>query len=353
MSDDKTEEPSAQKLRKAREEGNVPKSQEFTGMLVMVTALVATLAWWPSAAGRILGFFREATEFAARTPDHNDLLNFLKDSVEVMAFAITPILAASFAIALFVNYVQVGPVFAKKPLIPDMTRLNPAGGLKNMFTKQKLIELGKNLLKLAMMGWVGTWLYTKYVGQLALSPRLELIQAIATFYEIAYQHAKYLVGGLVIFAIIDLLLVRRKYRQDMMMSKQEVKDEYKQSEGDQNVKGQRKRLHQEMLREAGTSRVKTADAVVVNPTHLAVAILYDEDTMRAPEVIASGRGGKADEIRRLAKRHGVPIVRNVNLARALINVDVEDEIPGDLYEAVAEVLMFVYDLRKKDAAEKR
>lgn len=349
MSDDKTEQPSDKRLRKAREDGNVPKSQEFTGMLVMVTALATTLAWWPAAVGRILGFFREATLFVGQKPTNNDLIAFVMSAIEVMGFALAPILSASFGVALFINYVQVGPVFAMKPLIPDTNRLNPVSGLKNMVNTQKFIELAKNMLKLGMMSWIGISIYLAEVGQLAQTPRLELMPAIGVFYVVGFDLAKYLLAGLVAFGVADLLLVRRKYMKDMMMTKQEVKDEYKQSEGDQNVKGQRKRLHQELLRDAGTARVKTADAVVINPTHIAVAIQYDENTMQAPEVVASGRGPKADEIRRLAKRHGVPIVRNINLARALVNVDVEDEIPADLYEAVAEVLMFVYELRRDNA----
>lgn len=320
-------------------------------MLVMVAALAATLAWWPAAAGRVLGFFREATTFVSREPGHNDLIAFVMKGIEVMAFALAPILAASFAVALFINYVQVGPVFAQKPLIPDMNRLNAATGLKNILNTQKFIELAKNMLKLGMMSWIGVSVYLSEVGQLAQTPRLELMPALGVFYAVGFDLAKYLLGGLVAFGVADLLLVRRKYMKDMMMTKQEVKDEYKQSEGDQNVKGQRKQLHQEMLRDAGTARVKNADAIVINPTHIAVAIQYDENTMQAPEVVASGRGPKADEIRRLAKRHQVPIVRNINLARALINVDVEDEIPADLYEAVAEVLMFVYELRRDKNAQ--
>lgn len=348
MSGEKTEQPTAKRLRKARQDGNVAKSAEFTGVAVMITSLVAAMLWVPNAVERWMGFVRQAvTYLETPRPDLSSIPAFMQEAGTLVLYSIMPILGAAFVVAAFIAYIQIGPVFAMKTIIPDGSKLNPAGGFKNMFSKAKAVDLAKNVSKLVLMGAIGTTVYLDQVPSLIRTPALSLSSAMVAFGVAAFDVAQYLLGGLVAFAVIDILWQRHKHNKDLMMSKQEVKEEYKESEGDPQIKAKRKQMHKELLREASISNVKNADAVVVNPTHVAAAIRYDAELAEAPRVMAKGRGETAQRIRKLARRYDIPIVRDVALARALVDVDLEDEIPEDLYEAVAEVLQFVYSLREE------
>lgn len=350
MSGEKTEQPTAKRLRKAREDGNVAKSAEFTGVAVMITSLVAAMLWVPRGVDRWFGFVRQATTYIeAPSPDLSSIPAFMQEAWMLIMFSIMPILGAAFVIAAFIAYVQIGPVFAFKALIPDSNKLNPANGFKNMFSKAKAVDLAKNVGKLTLMGAIGVTIYLDQIPDLVRTPELTLSSAMVVFGRTAFDVSQYLLGGLVGFAVLDIIWQRHKHNKDLMMSKQEVKEEYKESEGDPQIKAKRKQMHKELLREASMGNVKTADAVVVNPTHVAAAIRYNEAEADAPRVVAKGRGETAQRIRKLARRYDVPLVRDVSLARALVDVDLEDEIPEDLYEAVAEVLQFVYSLREEES----
>ncbi len=348
MSGEKTEQPTARKLRKAREEGNVAKSAEFTGAAVMITSLVASMLWVPSAVDRWFGLVRQAATYVeAPRPDLTSIPAFMQEAWNLVMYSIMPILGAAFVIAAFIAYVQIGPVFAVKTLIPDGSKLNPANGFKNMFSKAKAVDLAKNVGKLTLMGAIGVTVYLDQIPDLVRATGLSLSSAMVVFGATAFDVARYLLGGLLVFAVIDILWQRHKHNKDLMMTKQEVKEEYKESEGDPQIKAKRKQMHKELLREASIGNVKSADAVVVNPTHVAAAIRYNEAEAEAPRVVSKGRGETAARIRKLARRYDVPIIRDVSLARALVEVDIEEEIPEDLYEAVAEVLQFVYSLREE------
>lgn len=351
MSGEKTEQPTAKKLRDAREKGQVAKSAEFTGAAVMITSLAAAMLWVPIAFDRWAGFVRQAMRYVeARSPDISSIPAFMEEGGMVAFYSILPIVSAAFVVAAFVAYVQIGPVLAIKAVIPDGSKINPAGGFKNMFSKAKAVELAKNVGKLSLMGVIGVVVYLDQIAALMATPALTMEAAMHVFGAAAFDVARYLLAGLVFFAIIDLIWQRHKHTKDLMMSKHEVKEEYKQAEGDPQMKAKRKRMHKEMLNEASMGSVKNADAVVVNPTHLAAAIHYDTAQAQAPRVVVKGKGERADRMRRLARRYDVPIVRDVGLARALVDVDLGAEIPEDLYDAVAEVLNFVYSLREHDDA---
>lgn len=349
MSDDKTEEPTPGKILKARQDGQVWKSSDFTGTIVMFAAGAAAWFYGPIAAGYLMGFFRRSTDLVAHDVSAPHAVQVLSDASQVFVFSIGPILIAAFAAALFINYVQVGVLFSAKALSPDFNRLNPAQGIKNVISKRKLTDLLKNTIKLTVMGWVGTSMFMDAIPGIIRLPSHTLQSALGFGANAAFEMAVWLASMLLIIAVVDVVLQRKRYNKDMMMTKQEIKDEYKQSEGDQHVKSQRKQLHRQLAQGGGSAkRVKNADAVVVNPTRIAVALMYDDSTMEEPEILARGMGDHAREIRRAAMKYGVPIVENVDLARALYQVDDEVGIPPHLYEAVAEVLSYVYSLRRED-----
>ena len=343
---EKTEEATPKKLRKAREDGNVAKSAEFTGLMVLLAALAATVITIETIASRLIALYLEAIRLGQRPDlDASHIGPFLYGALESMGLMLAPILAAAFVAAAFFSYVQIGALFTIKPLIPDASKLNPAGGLKNMFNKKKAVELVKNVLKLSLMAAIGYGVFVDQIVHLLRAPRLDLFSAASLLEGGALALSMYLIGGLIAFGVFDLLWQRHTHKKDLMMSKDEVKREYKESEGDPMVKAQREALHRQMMNEAGMRKVKEADVVVVNPTHVAVALRYRQEEARAPQVVARGKGKVAAQIKALARRHRVPVVRDITLARSLVELELDEDIPPEFYEPVAEILRFAWSLR--------
>ena len=345
MSGERTEKPTAKKLREARREGRVPRSSDFTGTAVLVGALAATVVSGSWALAELQSFTLHSIVLAidpaaaAAAPAAH-----LRAGLEVAVRAVGPTLLGAFVLAAVVGFLQTGPVFAVRGLIPDANRLNIGEGLARLGSKDRLVDLVKNVARLTIMLLVASVTFGVGIRTLLQTSRGSLPGSLQILGGTAALQLQYLVLTLLVFAVIDLLWQRHRFMREHMMTKAEVKDEHKQSEGDPTVRAQRRRAHQEILRDGGIAHVRDADVVVVNPTHVAAAIRYREQEASAPKVVASGRGELARNIRREARRHGVPIVRNVLLARSLAEVAVDEEIPADLYEAVAEVLHFVYSL---------
>lgn len=348
MSDDKTEEASEQKLSKAREDGDIPKSAEMTGALIMIAASATTMITARTIAAEWMGLTRRCIEAGMRPElDSGLIARVMEDALMTTARMVGPVLAVSAAAAAFFMYVQVGSVITLKPLKPDINRMNPINGIKQIITKDKLIDLVRNLIKLSAMAYLGWIVLAEHLPPMVKLARGDLMHGMTALSAATYELGKLLIGSMLVLGGVDLFLQKKRYKKRMMMSKEEVKREYKDSEGDAQTKGQRKQFHQELIQSAGASRVKQADAVVVNPTHVAVAILYNAEQMQAPTIIARGKGAEALHIKQLARRYQIPIIHNVGLARALVELDVESEVPPDLYDPVAEILRFVYALRKE------
>lgn len=347
---EKTEKPTAKRRRKAREEGNVAKSGEFTGGMVMLFAGAALTFWMSEIVGRSAGLIVKSIDLVSgRDPTRADIGPFMLHALAELAWMIAPILAIGFVAAAFFNYVQIGALFTLDPLMPKGDKLNPVGGLKNMFAPKKLVDLAKNVAKLGVAGVLGYSVIGDKLGMLIELPRLSLWKGMVVVGDVMFELGKWLGGALIVFGAADLFWQRHQHEKGLMMSKDEVKREHKESQGDPQLKGKRKQLHKELLKDAGVKQVKNADAVVVNPTHVAVALKYDAEQMRAPTVLSAGRGEVAREIKRLARRYNIPVVRNVELARALVDVDVDQQIPAEFYEPVAEVLNYVYKLRREES----
>ena len=344
---EKTEKATPKRERQAREDGDLAKSAEFTGAMVMIAAAAATLGSIGQISAELIGLMARAIRTATEQQDLGRAVIELSlhDALMTMARCITPVLAASFAAAGFFTYLQVGALFTLKPLTPKLDKLNPVNGLKNMFSKDKAVDLVKNMLKIAIMAAIAHRLIMDELPTLILTPGAGLTQSMTLFGQAMRRVSFALIGVLLVFGGADLFLQRKRHEKKLMMSKDDVKREYKESEGDGMIKGQRQQLHQEMINDPGIKRVPDADAIVVNPTHIAVAIRYREHEMDAPTIIAQGRGELAQQIKQIARQHHIPIVRHVPLARALIELEVEDQIPSDFYDAVAEILNFVYSLR--------
>jgi len=344
---EKTEEATPEKLRKAKEEGQVPKSQDFVGALGFAMGFMALVALISYVFGEVEDFARAALEAATRDPSPATIGKLLKDAIPMILRVSLPIGAAVFVMGVFSNVMQTGFFMAFKVLVPKLDKVNPVNGLKGLFKIKKFVELIKNIVKMSAAGYIAYDVMKNAVYDMTLSVTLPLEQSVDYSSGLVWEYLLKTTVLFVVIGVVDLIWSRKQFFKEQMMSKYDVKQEYKQSEGDPQMKGQRKQLAHELLFGGGQENVKNADAVVVNPVHIAVAIKYDGDRESAPKVVAKGMRVHAEKIKELAKHYGVPILRNVPLAQALNKLDIDEEIPEELYEAVAEVLSFVYKIREE------
>jgi flagellar biosynthetic protein FlhB len=232
-----------------------------------------------------------------------------------------------------------------EPLKPQLKKLNPIEGAKNMLKMRTVIELIKNVLKMAAILILAFLAIKRYLRPFLLTTTVPIEEGIKIGGMILFYFLTLVFIIFILIAFADIMLQKKEHKKNLKMTKDEVKREYKEDEGDPMIKGQRKQLHQEMAMSDVAQQVAKSDVVLTNPTHIAVAVKYDAKEMVAPEIMAKGQRLYAQYIRELAEQYDVPIMRNIPLAWALIELDVGDEIPEDLYQAVAEILAFVYRLK--------
>lgn len=351
-SGEKTEEPTPERLRKLRQEGNVPRSQDVT-MAVSFLALFVMLA---GLFGFMSGEVRELVELSlqAAFSSHDAAVaapRLLFAGLRTMALVTGPILVGAVVIGVGMSLAQVGFLFTTKPITPDLNKVNPIQGFKGLFNGKKVVELLKTLVKFVVIVWLSWVALRDALRDVALLVRGELAVGVQVVGAIIWEFTIKIAGAFLLIAAADYLYQRKRYLKDNMMSKYDVKQEYKQSEGDPHYKSERRRVHQEILSSAAPAAVKGADVVVRNPDHIAVALKYDKEKGTAPTVVAKGSRVWAEKILEAARRYGVPVVRNVPLAHALDKLEVGDEIPEELYEAVAEVLSFIHSLAEEQKAK--
>jgi flagellar biosynthetic protein FlhB len=259
---------------------------------------------------------------------------------------------AAFAGSL-IDFLLVGPLFSMDVIAPKFEKLNPIDGLKNLVGKKQLIEMVKSMFKLLVTGYVVYGVVRDSMGLVVATIHGDVNVTMMVMGELVSRVVKKVVLLFVAFAIFDVWWQRTSYMKDQMMSKEDVKKEYKESEGDPHHKAKRKEMAMELLEGAQMEAVAEADVIVTNPDHMAVALKYDQAKDGAPRVVCKGIDARAEKMRELAKAEDVPMMRNVPLAHALYRVDVNQEVPEELYDAVAEVLNFVYQLQAHEAGAAR
>lgn len=285
-------------------------------------------------------FNGEITREAVSSAFLNGLLSF--------AMILAPLFVAVWVFAFTVNYLQVGSIFASEAVKPKFSKLNPAEGFKNKFLKLRpYVELAKTIIKMGVTAFVAGYVLWGAKGDIILLSakpiEVGILFAFGLILEIGFK-----IGvAFLLLGALDFFLQNFLHKRDLKMTKHEVKEEYKETEGNPLIKSQRRALHRELLEQGMAAAVRTADVVVANPTHIAVAIKYDKANQDAPKVVAKGADLMAAQIRELAKEASVPITRDVPLARTLYELDVDDEIPEELYEAVAIILRWVYSASKE------
>lgn len=352
---EKTEPATAKKLSDARKDGNVAKSKELCN-LALLFALFLSLKIFVGNLGIQLMqnfsiFYNKMPEMI-KQPDGDIQLSanramFLLFLLRVL-LSLAPFLAMAVVFSFMVEIVQVKWKPTTKPLKPKFNKLNPVNGAKRLFSKDKLVELLKSIIKIILIGYIA---YTTLVSELPTLFKLydlSLINAVQTIGNVAINLGIKISGFYVIIAVADYFYTKWKFAEDMKMTKQEVKDEYKNAEGDPQIKGKQKQRMMEASRRRMMSAVPQADVVITNPTHFAVALKYEPEMFDAPYVVAKGEDFLAARIKDLARENGVEVVENKPLARMLYyNVELGATIPPELYRTVADILAAIYNARKR------
>lgn len=347
---EKTEEPTQRKLEKAREEGNVSISKEISSVMLMMVSTIMFIssgAFMYSRLEVLFETFMFNSGMALENQDH--AMEYLEMAMIYGFEMMMPILVMLLVTALLVNLMQTGGAFSVKAIQPKGKKLNPINGIKKIFSMKGFVELTKGFLKLFIVSVVVYFTVRNDIEHFLSFAVMPLEHNISETGAYVLMFVSRILAALFILSVADAIYQRFQHRKDLRMTKQEVKDEYKQMEGDPHVKSQRKKLgmsfrHRKRLDHA----ILSSDVVVTNPTHYAVALMYDPDHNDAPIVMAKGKRLKALRIKELAKKYGIPIVENKPVAQALYASAKEDEyIPADLYRAVAEILAYAYKLKNK------
>lgn len=344
---DKTEKATPKRLQDARKKGQIPRSRELTTAVVVLAVTVAVVMQadaLAAGAGGLLKTYLQQLPEALKAPGGGLPLAglFIAQVLKLM----TPVLLTGFVAALVGPLLIGGWNLAPSALGLDFSRVNPLSGFKRLFSTNSLVELGKGFLKVSVIGAVATVLFLHERDRLLALPFMPLPIALGQGARMVLDAMLWLGGGLLLIAAVDVPWQLIHHANQLKMSKQEIKQEFEQSEGKPEVKGRIRRLQQEFSRGRMMEAVPKADVIVTNPTHYAVALQYAAGKDKAPRVVAKGADLIALQIRELAKLHQVPLVEAPPLARALYrSCEIDTEIPGTLYQAVAQVLSYVYQLR--------
>lgn len=346
---EKTENATPKRKKESREKGQVLQSKEINSALILLfTFLALQLAGkyiYNSLALYIVNIYtytiNDETLFTVNGI-HKLFIVMVGQAVKV----VIPVLGCAFVVGLLSSYMQVGFLFTTKPLAFKLDRLNPINGFKKIFSKKSIVEFVKSLIKIVVVGYVSFSYVLKQSKHVVNILDMEIPGIVAFLGKATINIALRSAVVLIILAVLDYFYQKWEYENELKMSKQEIKEEYKQTEGDPQIKSKIKEKQRQMAMRRMMQDVPKADVIITNPTHYAVAVRYDQEQDKAPIVLAKGQDLIAFNIRELAEKHEVPIIENKPLARALYSaVEIGEGIPPDLYQAVAEVLAYVYKLK--------
>lgn len=346
---EKTEEPTQKKLDDARKRGQVPLSREMNTWLMLLGGTLILAAFMPKMIVDLTVLMRTFLEQAHALPGIPGGFKVVLGQTlfEILKIMAVPLLALM-TIAFLGPFVQVGPIFSAETIKPKLSKISVFAGFGRLFSKKALMEFLKGLMKIAIVSAVATALIIPFYDSVDHFVGLPLEIFGGELHRLVIRMMGGVMLVLLIVAIIDVIFQRQQFYKDMRMTQQEVKDEYRQSEGDPHVKGRLRQLRQERARQRMMQQVPDADVVITNPTHYAVALKYNPDEQPAPVCIAKGVENVALRIREVAGEHGIEIVENPPLARTLhATVELDEMIPEEQYKAVAEIISFVFKKRGK------
>lgn len=334
---DRTLPPTPRRLREARRRGQVPRSRDLAAAATWVAVCASLALMLPRASAAMATLARDALGQAPARASV-DVASWLVASLEALGWTCAVPLLVCFAAVLVTGFVFSGPTFSPRAVTPDLARLSPAEGLKRFFSTARWFESGRDLAKLVVLVALAAVVLRTGAVLLVRAPTVEPVHAGRIIERVLVDAALILAVGALAFALVDVVWARHRWISGLRMTPAELKREIRETEGDPMLKGQRKRLHREISEHQVLEEVRRATVVVVNPTHVAVALRWEEEEMDAPTVMATGRNAMARRIIAEARRAGVPVVHDVGLARTLSDLQPGEMIPEKLYEAVAAIL---------------
>ncbi len=346
---EKTEAASPKKRAKSRSEGQVAVSREVPGVIILFFSmgiLFFTGSWMLNGINRYMRFVFENIN---QTDLQIETVNVLLFQILEQSFILIPLFAAVIVAAIVGNIGQFGFLFTLKPLFPKFSKLDPIKGMKKLFSLKSLVELVKMLLKISAVGGVSYVMIKKEIDAFPALIQMSITDILSYIGFISFKVCFYTSLVLLALALLDYAYQKWEFEKNLKMTKQEVKDEAKQTQGDPAIKARIRKAQMEMIMRRMMQDVPDADVIITNPTHFAIAVKYDIKLMAAPKVIAKGAGIIAERIKEIARENGVPLVEQKPLAQALFKaVEIGESIPEDLYRAVAEILAYVYRLKGRN-----
>lgn len=345
---EKTEKATPRKREEARKKGQVFKSSDLNAAIILIAGSVAIFLSFPYMLENMEDFTRlYLTERALHEFNNKYAYSLMLEILHVLLKITFPVLLTTSIAALLISYLQVGFLLSFESIAPKLSKLNPIEGAKRIFSKRAVVELIKSLLKVCVTGYIVYSIVRKNIYLLPRFVDMSVAQMLQNLIDIVLEMALEVGVVFIIIGVIDYLYQWYEHEKSLMMSKYDVKQEYKQVEGDPTVKSRQRQIQREAAMQRMMSEVPNADVVITNPTHFAVVLKYDSKFMDAPLVVAKGQDYIALKIREIARENNVTIVENPPLARNIFhNTEIGDLVPEDLYQAVAEVLAFVYKQKK-------
>ena len=348
---DKTEKPTPKRIRDARKEGNVSKSRELTATVLTLGWLVAGWLLMGFMYGRMQELFDQSLK-AMQLPFREALLETAGIAFQTLLWLSLPLLAMALFLGVIVEFLQVGPIATMKKLAPNLEKLNPAEGIKKMFSMDNLVELIKSVLKSAALIGIGCYVLWKMMPDLLLLPFGPPAQMGSALWHAITRIVIWTIVVFFFVSALDVWYQKFSYLKQLRMSRRDIKQEVKENEGDPYVKSRRRQLHQEWAQQNMLSAVRGANVVVTNPTHIAVALQYELGVTDLPVVVAKGEGDLAEQIKQAAEEAGVPILQNIPLARGLNEkVELDQYVDSEFFDAVAEVLFWAENVRRERGEE--
>jgi flagellar biosynthetic protein FlhB len=345
---ERTEEPSAKRREDFRKKGQVAQSKEVQTAALLTIVLLFWLMYlpifWKSFAELIFTLWQASGEYHITPTSTIALATFLLQKTGLL---LAPLFLLVMLISFFSSFFQFGWLLTSNPLIPDFSKLDPLAGMARFFSKKALIEVIKSLLKVTLIGWISVSTVLDHFNEALILIDTDIGSTLRYLAKVSALIMGKICAILVLLAFLDFLFIWWEMEEKMKMTKQEQKEEFKESEGDPHIKAQIRSIQQEMARKRMMAEVPKADVVVTNPTHLAVAIRYNAKEMDAPVVVAKGADLLALKIREIALAHKVPIIENPPVARILHKLDLGQHIPENLFKVIAEILAHVYSLKGK------
>jgi len=343
----KTEDPTPRRLEEARKRGQVIYSREINNWMVLFAATVLVVMAGPHIMSDIKNLLRNFLEKSYAIP--TDPVG-LSDVLEGMFFRISgdiviPLLCLAFAGAL-AGFLQTGPIFTTDPITPELSKISLIKGFGRLFSARSVMELGKGIIKLLLVSIAAVLVLKPYFNTVEHFVRMDFSRTLFEMQTLFLKMMVAVLSVLFFLAIIDYLFQRHEFMKNMRMSKQDIKEEFKQTEGDPHIKGKLRQLREQRARQRMMQAVPKADVVITNPTHYAVALKYDSKEMDAPTMVAKGVDLIAQRIKEIANENNVPVIENAALARSLYNsMEIDQTIPREHYKAVAEVISYVFKLK--------